>query len=142
MLLVHVALDAKNHSTVVARNYDTDSAAPATRASRSDLLPTLFRSWCENLPEIPQSAERGARGHPTDVRSMAPSKRRKTSAVLEPACGNATSGVRTRRSARARGDPPEAPDADLEPVDECATFSPDGNVATGLGLGLGLGFRV
>ena len=61
---------------------------------------------------------------------MAPAKRRKTSAVLEPACGNATSGVRTRRSARARGDPPEAPDADLEPVDECATFSPDGNVAT------------
>ena len=61
---------------------------------------------------------------------MAPSKRRKTSAVLEPACGNATFGVRTRRSASARGDPPDAPDADLEPVDECATFSPDGNVAT------------
>jgi leucine-rich repeat protein SHOC2 len=61
---------------------------------------------------------------------MAPSKRRKTSAVLEPACGNATSGVRTRRSASARGDLPDAPDADLEPVDECATFSPDGNVAT------------
>ena len=61
---------------------------------------------------------------------MAPSKRRKTSAVLEPACGNATFGVRTRRSASARGDPPDAPDADLEPVDECATFSPDGNVGS------------
>ena len=61
---------------------------------------------------------------------MAPSKRRKTSAVSQPASGNASSGVRTRRSASARGDPPDAPDADLDPVDECAPFSPDGNVAT------------
>ena len=45
---------------------------------------------------------------------MAPSKRRKTSAVLEPACGNASSGVRTRRSTSARGDLPDAPDADLD----------------------------
>jgi hypothetical protein len=43
---------------------------------------------------------------------MAPSKRRKTSAVSQPASGNATQGVQTRRSAR--GDPPDAPDADLD----------------------------
>ena len=36
----------------------------------------------------------------------------------------------TRAPTSARGDPPEAPDADLDPVDECAPFSPDGNVAT------------
>ena len=57
---------------------------------------------------------------------MAPSKRRKTAAMS----GNASAGVQTRRSASARGDLPDAPDADLDPVDECATFSPDGNVAT------------
>ena len=45
---------------------------------------------------------------------MAPSKRRKTSAVLEPASGNASSGVRTRRSTSAPGDLPDAPDADLD----------------------------
>ena len=61
---------------------------------------------------------------------MAPSKRRKTSAVSQPASGNATSGVRTRRSTSARGGLPDAPNADLDPVDECAPFSPDGNVAT------------
>ena len=61
---------------------------------------------------------------------MAPSKRRKTSAVLELVSGNASSGVRNRRSTSAQGDLPDAPDADLDPVDECATFSPDGNVAT------------
>ena len=59
---------------------------------------------------------------------MAPSKRRKTSAVSQPASGNASAGERTRRSASARGDLPDAPDADLD--DECAPFSPDGNVAT------------
>ena len=48
------------------------------------------------------------------VRSMAPSKRRKTSAVLEPASGNASSGVRTRRSTSATGDLPDAPEADLD----------------------------
>jgi len=48
------------------------------------------------------------------VRSMVPSKRRKTSAVSQPASGNASSGVRTRRSASARGDLPDAPDADLD----------------------------
>ena len=47
-------------------------------------------------------------------RSMAPSKRRKTSAVSQPASGNASSGVRTRRSTSARGDLPDAPDADLD----------------------------
>ena len=57
---------------------------------------------------------------------MAPSKRRKTSAVS----GNASSGVQTRRSTSVRGGLPDAPDADLDPVDECAPFSPDGNVAT------------
>ena len=61
---------------------------------------------------------------------MAPSQRRETSAASQPASGNASSGVRTRRSASARGDPPDAPDADLDAVDECAPFSPDGNVAT------------
>ena len=45
---------------------------------------------------------------------MAPSKRRKTSAVSQPASGNASSGVRTRRSTSARGDLPDAPDADLD----------------------------
>ena len=61
---------------------------------------------------------------------MAPSKRRKTSAVSQPTSGNASSGPQTRRSASARGDPPDAPDADLDAVDECVPFSPDGNVAT------------
>ena len=45
---------------------------------------------------------------------MAPSKRRETSAVSQPASGNASAGVQTRRSASARGDPPDAPDADLD----------------------------
>ena len=46
---------------------------------------------------------------------MAPSKRRKTSAVSQPASGNTNSGVRTRRSASARGDLPDADlDADLD----------------------------
>ena len=61
---------------------------------------------------------------------MPPSKRRKTSTVSQPASGNASADERALRSASARGDPPEAPDADLDPVDECAPFSPDGNVAT------------
>ena len=45
---------------------------------------------------------------------MAPSQRRETSDVSQPASGNASSGVRTRRSASARGDLPDAPDADLD----------------------------
>ena len=45
---------------------------------------------------------------------MAPSKRRKTSAASQPASGNASSGVRTRRSTSARGDLPDAPDANLD----------------------------
>ena len=45
---------------------------------------------------------------------MAPSKRCKTSAVLELASGNASSGVRNRRSTSAPGDLPDAPDADLD----------------------------
>jgi leucine-rich repeat protein SHOC2 len=48
------------------------------------------------------------------VRSMAPSKRRKTSGASQPASGNASSGVRTRRSTSARGDLLDAPDADLD----------------------------
>ena len=44
---------------------------------------------------------------------MAPSKRRKTSAAAQPISGNASSGVQTRRSASARGDLPDAPDAEL-----------------------------
>ena len=90
----------------------------------------FFFSRCyENSPKFLSVPSAGLAATP-GVRSMAPSKRRKTTAVLEPACGNATSGVRTKRSASARGDLPDAPDADLDPVDECATFSPDGNVAT------------
>jgi leucine-rich repeat protein SHOC2 len=45
---------------------------------------------------------------------MAPSKRRKTSAVSQPSSDNASAGVRTRRSTSARGDLPDAPDADLD----------------------------
>ena len=45
---------------------------------------------------------------------MAPSKRRKTSAASQPGAENATSGVQTRRSASARGDLPDAPNADLD----------------------------
>ena len=48
---------------------------------------------------------------------MAPSKRRKTSAAPEPTSGNTTQGVRTRRSAGAQGDLPDAPDADLADLD-------------------------
>ena len=92
---------------------------------------------------------------------MASSERRETSAASQPASGNATPGVRTMRSASARGDLADAPDADLDPVDERAPFPPDGNVATviysriadvktrgALAMasrswrGLGLGFRV
>ena len=61
---------------------------------------------------------------------MPPSKRRKTSAVSQPASGNTSADERALRSASARDDLPDAPDADLDPVDECAPFSPDGNVAT------------
>ena len=79
-----------------------------------------------------------------EIRSMAPSKRRKTSAVSQPTSGNASSGPQTRRSASARGDLPDAPEADLDAVDECAPFSPDGNVATVIysHIAEGLGFRV
>ena len=45
---------------------------------------------------------------------MAPSKRRKASGVSQPTSGNASSGVRTRRSTSARGDLPDDPDADLD----------------------------
>jgi leucine-rich repeat protein SHOC2 len=45
---------------------------------------------------------------------MAPSKRRKTPAVSQPASENTSSGVRTRRSASARDDLPDAPEADLD----------------------------
>jgi hypothetical protein len=61
---------------------------------------------------------------------MAPSQRRETSAASQPASGNASSGVRTLRYTSTRGDLPDAPDADFDTVDECAPFSPDGNVAT------------
>ena len=45
---------------------------------------------------------------------MAPSQRRETSDVSQPASGNASSGVRTRCSASARDDLPDTPDADLD----------------------------
>ena len=57
------------------------------------------------------SAQPGAN---RDVRSEAPFKRREISDVSQLASGNTSSGVRTRRSASARGDPPDAPDADLD----------------------------
>ena len=45
---------------------------------------------------------------------MASSERRETSAAPQSASGNTTQGVRTRRSASAQGDAPDAPDADLD----------------------------
>ena len=45
---------------------------------------------------------------------MAPSKRSKTSAASQPESGNTTQSVRTRRTASARGDVHDAPDADLD----------------------------
>ena len=45
---------------------------------------------------------------------MAPSQRRETSAVSQPASENASADELTRRSASARGDLPDAPDADLD----------------------------
>ena len=45
---------------------------------------------------------------------MAPSQRRETSDVSQSASENTSSGVRTRRSASALGDLPDAPDADLD----------------------------
>jgi len=55
------------------------------------------------------------------VRSMAPSKRRKTSAVSQPTSGNASSGVRTRRSTSAPGDLPSKDDG-------TRTFDDEGDV--------------
>ena len=56
---------------------------------------------------------------------MAPSKRRKTPAVSD----NASAGVQNRCSASARGDPPDAPDADLDAEDDgTRTFDDEGDV--------------
>ena len=85
------------------------------------------RRGLKSFPEIVRVPSAGLAATP-GVRSMSPSKRRKTSAVSQPASDNASAGVRNRRSTSARGDLPDAPDADLD--DECAPFSPDGNVAT------------
>ena len=49
---------------------------------------------------------------------MASSERRETSAAPQPAFGNTTPGVRTRRSASARGDLPDAPDAPDADLDD------------------------
>ena len=81
------------------------------------------------------------------VRSMAPSTRHKTSAVLETSSGNTNSGVRTRRSAGARGDLHDAPDADLDaepellmcPITRAVFRDPVMVVDSGH---TGLGFRV
>ena len=81
---------------------------PHLRDERSN--PKLF-SEVTRPKSVLQSAQPGAT---PDVRSMAPSKRRKTSAAPEPTSGDTTQGVRTRRSASARSDVPDAPDADLE----------------------------
>ena len=45
---------------------------------------------------------------------MPPSKRRKTSDVSQSASENTSSGVQTQRSASARDDLPDTPDADLD----------------------------
>ena len=45
---------------------------------------------------------------------MSPHKRRRTSGLSQPASGNTSAGVQTRRSASARSDVPDAPDADLD----------------------------
>ena len=71
------------------------------------------RRVSKSFPEIVRVPSAGLATTPK-VRSMAPSKRRKTSAVSQPASGNASSGVRTRRPAGARDDVPDAPDADLD----------------------------
>ena len=63
--------------------------------------------------EIPQSTERGARGNPGRSFDGA-LKAAQDVRASQPASGNASSGVRTRRSASARGDLPDAPDADLD----------------------------
>jgi len=75
--------------------------------------PSVFRKLT-GLPKFLRVPSAGLAATP-GVRSMAPSKRRKTSAVSQPASGNASSGVRTRRSTSARGDLPDADlDADLD----------------------------
>ena len=76
-------------------------------------LPSSGLRKLTGLPKFLRVPSAGLAATP-GVRSMAPSKRRKTSAVSQPASGNASSGVRTRRSASARGDLPDAPDADLD----------------------------
>ena len=85
---------------------------------------------------------------------MAPSKRRKTSAVSQPASGNANQGVQTRRSTSAPGDLPDADlDADLDaepeelmcPITRTIFRDPVFVVDSGHTYersGLGLGFRV
>ena len=82
------------------------------KRANSNFVPCLRKL----TPEFRNSSEWPSAGLAAipGVRSMAPSKRRKTSAVSQPASGNASSGVRTRRSASARGDLPDAPDADLD----------------------------
>ena len=71
------------------------------------------RRGSKSFPEIVRVPSAGLAATPK-VRSMAPSKRRKTSAVSQPSSDNASAGVRTRRSTSARGDLPDAPDADLD----------------------------
>ena len=61
--------------------------------------------------EIPQSAERGARGNPGGSFDGA---LKAAQDVRRVPLGNASAGVQTRRSASARGDLPDAPDADLD----------------------------
>ena len=77
---------------------------------------TISRARASLTPELRKSSEWPSAGLAAipGVRSMAPSKRRKTSAVPETSSGNTNSGVRTRRSAGARGDLHDAPDADLD----------------------------
>ena len=77
---------------------------------------TISRARASLTPELRKSSEWPSAGLAAipGVHSMAPSKRRKTSAVAEPSSGNTNSGVRTRRSAGAWGDLHDAPDADLD----------------------------
>ena len=77
-------------------------------------LPSSGLRKLTGLPKFLRIPSAGLAATP-GVRSMAPSKRRKTSAVSQPASGNASAGVRTRRSTSARGDLPDADlDADLD----------------------------
>ena len=110
-----LALEPEDAQWYVLRALQSGAACQilGTRKSTAPAWPyALIRTvTTERLCFTSQSA------WPGDFRSMAPSKRRKTAAPAQPISGNATQGVRTRRSSSARGDVPDAPDADLADLD-------------------------